>query len=175
MNTPILETERLILRPLTCADAEEIFTNWTSDAEVAKFMRWNTHTSAAETRGWLTFVEKNTDSDTDYDWGFVRKSDNKLIGSGGLYFKEEHGCFEMGYNTMKACWRQGYTTEAASAMAKFAFETLGETKLFAAHAKENPNSGKVMEKIGFRYAKDGHYDSFDGLRHYETREYFLER
>ena len=32
---PVLETERLIMRPLTVQDAEEIFTNWTGDPEVA--------------------------------------------------------------------------------------------------------------------------------------------
>lgn len=38
-----LETERLILRPLTVNDAEEAFKNWTSDDEVSKYVRWSTH------------------------------------------------------------------------------------------------------------------------------------
>ncbi len=174
MITPILETERLILRLLTVADADEAFKNWTSDPDVAKFMRWNTHENVDVTREWLTLIEQNTASDTSYDWGFVRKSDNKLIGSGGLYYNERHKGFEIGYNIMKDCWHQGYTSEAAAAMVAFAFQTLKETTLYACHAKENPNSGKVMEKVGFHYVQDGHYDSFDNQRHYETREYVLE-
>lgn len=175
MKTPILETERLILRPLTVEDAEEVYQNWSGDPEVAKFMRWSTHENVEVTREWLKEVEQNTNSDTVYDWGFVRKADNKLIGSGGLYFKEEHGCFELGYNIMRDCWRQGYTSEAAATIVAFAFKTLGETRLHCCHAIENPNSGKVMEKVGFHYVGDGHYDSFDGTRHFVTREYELER
>lgn len=174
MNTPILETERLILRPVTVSDAEEIYTNWTSDPEVARYVSWSTHPHVETTKEWLAFVEQNYASDTSYDWGFVRKSDNKLIGTGGLYYKEEHQCFEIGYNTMKECWHQGYTSEAAQAMITFAVETLGETKFHGRHAKENPNSGKVMEKVGFRYVQDGLFESFDGTKRGETREYILE-
>ena len=37
MTTPTIETERLILRPLKMTDVEEIFNNWTSDPDVAKY------------------------------------------------------------------------------------------------------------------------------------------
>lgn len=43
MNTLILETERLILRPLSVADAQAIFDRWTSDPVVTKYMRYSTH------------------------------------------------------------------------------------------------------------------------------------
>ena len=58
MKTPILETERLILRPITVADAEEIYTNWASDPDVAIYMTWSTHPNVEVTKGWLTEVEK---------------------------------------------------------------------------------------------------------------------
>ena len=50
MKTPILETERFILRPLTVSDAETVFANWTSDPDVAKFMRWELHKGISETQ-----------------------------------------------------------------------------------------------------------------------------
>lgn len=52
-----LETERLILRPLTVNDAEEAFKNWTSDDEVSKYVRWSTHKNVAEI---YTFRRKKT-------------------------------------------------------------------------------------------------------------------
>ena len=175
MRTPILETERLILRPLCLADAEEVFANWTSDPEVARFMAWSTHPNVEVTKAWLAEVEQNsTDSDKSYDWGFVRKADGKLIGSGGLYYNEQHEAFDLGYNIMKDCWHQGYTTEAARSMTQFAFQELKQKRIYANHAVDNPNSGKVMEKIGFRYFKDGSYDSMDGTKHFDSREYVLE-
>lgn len=50
---------------------------------------------------------------------------------------------------------------------------MGAKKFIAYHAKDNPNSGKVMEKVGFHYAEDGEYDSFDGTKHFESKCYEL--
>ncbi len=175
MLTPVLETERLLLRPLKESDAEAIFTNWASDPEVAKYMSWSTHSDREVTREWLQSIQANIAAEDKYDWGFVRKSDNKLIGSGGIYFKEERGMFTVGYNLMRECWNQGYTTEAVAKILEFAVKDLEQTRLFAYHAKENPNSGKVMEKLGFHYTKDRAYDSMDGKRHFEAKEYLYER
>lgn len=173
MRTPVLETERLILRPLHLSDAEEIFNNWTSDPEVEKYMTWNVHQSVEETKGWLKTVENNIDSDDIYNWGFVRKSDHKLIGSGGLYYNKSKEMFSIGYNIMKSCWNQGYTSEAAARMLKFAVEELKQKKLCACHAKENIYSGRVLEKIGFRYISDTAYKKMDGSKEFEAKEYIF--
>lgn len=170
-----METERLILRPLRVTDALEIYRNWASDPEVSKYMIWSTHQNVEVTRAWLSYVEENIDEAGIYDWGFVRKSDQVLIGSGGLYYKEDRGMFSLGYNIMKTCWNQGYATEAATRMVQFATEELHQKRLFAIHAKDNPNSGKVMEKIGFQYFKDTAYDSMDGTKHFEAKEYIYEQ
>lgn len=173
MKTPVLETRRLILRPLTLADGEDIYQNWATDPEVARFMRWSVHESVEVTKDWLKEVEASIELDVAYDWGFVLKENHMLIGSGGLYWKEEKGAFELGYNLMKKEWNKGYTTEAADEMVRFAKEELAQKELFCCHAKENIASGKVMEKIGFRYFKDGSYSSFDQSRTFETRDYKL--
>ncbi len=174
MKTPILETERLLLRPLKAEYAEEAYTNWTTDPEVAKYMIWSTHTDVEITRQWLTETEKTIDSDTAYDWGFFRKEDGKLIGSGGLYYKESQAAFEIGYNIMKACWHQRYTTEAANAMLTFAIQSLGAKRIYGRHAKENIYSGRVMEKLGLTFVKEGEFISMDSSKKYVSREYALE-
>lgn len=173
MKTPVLETQRLILRPLRAEDAEEIYTNWGSNPEVARFMSWSTHANSDVTREWLIGAEKNIEAEGIYEWGFVRKSDHKLIGSGGIYYKEIRGMYDLGYNIMKECWHQGYTSEAAAGIVEFAVQELKQKYLYAYHAKDNPNSGKVMEKVGFRYIGDREYDSMDGTKHFEAKEYIL--
>ena len=105
MNTPILETERLILRPITLADAEEIFHNWTSDPDVARYMAYSTHENVGATQEWLRMVEANRGLPTNFDWGFARKSDGRLIGSGGIYYKEGSGMFAF---SRKSCDRSFY-------------------------------------------------------------------
>lgn len=175
METPILETERLYLRPLTAKDAPEAYANWTSDPAVARFMRWSVHESAAETAEWLAAEEANSGSDTSYVWGFVSKADGALIGSGGLLFNEEAGLFEPGYNLMRGAWGQGYTTEAMREILRFGWETLGLEALYCIHAAENAASGAVLRKLGFVYWRDGAYEKLDGSETFRALEYKMQR
>ena len=55
MTTPILETERLLLRPFQQEDALDVFECWESDPEVAKYMFWTSHNDIEKTKEWLSF------------------------------------------------------------------------------------------------------------------------
>ena len=173
MRTPILETERLILRPLTVSDAETVFANWTSDPDVARFMRWERHKSISETQEWLAAEEELIERDSVYNWGFGLKETGELIGSGGLVFIESKVMYELGYNIMKKCWGQGIATEAAQRIIDFGKNELKQKQFYCCHAKDNPASGNVMTKIGFRYQQDGTYSSWNQERMFESKEYLL--
>ena len=173
MVTPILETERILLRPLKISDAEAVYNNWATDTDVTKYVRWNNHRSIDVTLEWLTSLENNIESDKSYDWGFLLKETGEVFGSGGVFYNDEHKMFEIGYVTMKKYLNKGLTTEAAKAIVDFAVNELKQTELYARHAKENIASGKVMEKCGFVYHSDGEYSSFDGTRTFKSRECFL--
>ncbi len=173
MKTPILETERLILRPLTVGDAQTIFENWTSDPDVARFMSWELHKTVSDTEAWLSFEEKAVEGDSVYDWGFVLKETGELIGSGGLVFLESRGMYELGYNIMKKYWNQGITTEAAQRIIDFGKSELNQNKFYCCHAKDNPASGRVMTKVGFQYQDESIYYSRNREKRFETREYLL--
>ena len=173
MRTPILETERLLLRPMTVSDAESAFANWTSDPDVARFMRWERHTAVADTRAWLAAEEAAVEGDQVYNWGFVLKETGALIGSGGLVWVEAKGMYELGYNIMKQCWNRGLATEAARRIIDFGTTELRQTQFFCRHAKDNPASGRVMTKVGFQYQRDGVYVSWNQERRFESKEYLL--
>ena len=57
---------------------------------------------------------------------------------------------ELGYWYEKSAWGHGYAFEAASALVRLAFADVGLTKLKAGHAADNPASGIVLRKLGFR-------------------------
>lgn len=172
MITPVLESKRMILRPLSLNDANHIFKSWTSDSEVAKFMIWDIHKSVDYTMEWLKIEEQNIDSEH-YVWGFVLKETGKLIGSGGINFKKELGCYELGYNIMKTYWGKGLTTEAGKVILDFAIRILEEKKFFCRHAADNIGSKKVMTKLGFEYYANSSYTSFSGEKHFLSRDYYL--
>lgn len=173
MRTPILETERLLLRPLTSADAGAAFHNWSGDREATKYMRWELHQTVEDARAWLAREEKNVMSDTAYNWGFVLKTAGELIGSGRLFYTRKHDMMELGYILARSQWKQGLATEAARSIVEFANHTLRLSQLFCCHAVENTASGNVMRKVGFVYQNDGMYSSFDGKRMFRCKEYVL--
>jgi ribosomal-protein-alanine N-acetyltransferase len=154
------------------ADTQTAFNNWTSDPDVAEYMRWNVHETVDTTIEWVTHVEQGLTNDKCFDWCFVLKETGEIFGSGGIFYDDSLKMFELGYCIMKKHWGKGLTTEAAQAIVDFAVNELNQTSFFLKHAKGNIGSGKVAEKLGFVYQKDSTYPKFDGTV-FQSREYLL--
>lgn len=167
---PILETERLILRPLTVEDAEDVF-DWASDERVTEYMAYPTHKSISDTQQWLAYARQD---EKEYNWGFVLKKENKLIGSGSIgpdnYME---GYWGFGYNVHYEFWNKGYTTEAMRAIIAYAHDELGVERFCACHAVENPASGRVMEKCGLQFHHNGKYSKADKSKIFDAKYYTM--
>ena len=162
MNTPILETQRLILRPFQTEDAVSVFECWESDPDVAKYMFWTSHNDIEKTREWIAFEIGQIEKDDWYRFALVLKDTNELIGTALIYYEEEVECWEVGYNLGKKYWGKGYTTEAVAEVINFAKKQLKIPQIVGRYAKENPASGRVMSKLGFQYERDIPYECNDG-------------
>ena len=169
-TVPTIETERLILRPLTIDDAEAAF-EWTGDERVAKYMIYSTHESIETTKEWLNSIKVSYEK---YEFGFVRKSDNKLIGAGSIRFHSDSEQWEIGYNIRFDCWNMGYTTEASLAMMNFVREKHNAHRFSAICAVENIGSARVMEKCGLHFTGNGEFTSYDGKKTFISKIYELE-
>ena len=168
---PILETERLILRPITLDDAEACF-SWRSDERVARFMCYPTAKDISETIAWIktTLVDEE-----EWNWAFVLKSENRVIGTGGIGpNKFMDGYWGIGYNLHYDYWHKGYCTEAMRAIVDYAHNELGVNKICSDHAVDNPRSGKVMEKLGLKFHHYGEYSKLDGSLTFKAKYYTLE-
>lgn len=174
MKFPVTETERLIIRPLKVSDAEHIFYTWAGDPRVTKFMTYSTHKTSDITREWLKSVEEKAQDSSylGFDVGFQLKETGKLIGSGGAYYKSEFDRWSIGYNIAYDYWHMGYTSEAMRAVLDYLI-SIGIKRFISDHAIDNPNSGKVMEKLGMKYDHDGSYTCFDG-RVFDAKFYILD-
>ncbi|HEV2747307.1 MAG TPA: GNAT family N-acetyltransferase [Allosphingosinicella sp.] len=73
----------------------------------------------------------------------------QLIGSAGLG-RRPSGAVELGYWISRPHWGLGYATEAARAVVAIARDGLRLKRLTAGHFLDNPASGRVLEKLGFR-------------------------
>lgn len=173
MKLQRIETERLLLRELKVQDAEHIYKTWTSDPRVTKFMSYVTHESADITKGWLAEVEKqNEDENSDrLIWGLELKSTGQLIGSCDVVYKPEYQKWSIGYNIAFDYWNKGYTTEAAKAVVEY-LSSMGVKHFCASHAVDNPASGRVMEKIGMTFWRNGCCQCHDG-KVFEAKYYIL--
>ena len=168
MHNYIIETERLILRPLKIEDAEAVY-QWVSDGRVAKYMVYNTYTSLEAVIEWLTMLQE---PNVEYHFGFVRKEDGLLLGSGSIGPDSVRRDFwKFGYNLRYDCWRYGYATEATKAMMKFANEHFDVVKFSSSHVEQNKASGHVMEKCGLHFVKYGEFQKLDGSNKMRSMEY----
>lgn len=162
-----IKTERLLLRPLTVGDAEEVF-EWVSDERVARYMVYSTYTDIEQVRGWLAFVEENAST---YNFGFERISDGMLIGSGDIGFNFQKGRWVFGYNFRYDCWGMGYATEAAKAMINYARTNFDAHKFASSHCEPNLASGNVMKKCGLHFVGYGTFQKLDGSVEMRSMEY----
>jgi len=73
----------------------------------------------------------------------------QLIGGAGLAAQAD-GEIELGYWIARKHWGLGYATEAAKAVVDLARNSLRVKRLVAGHFIDNPASGRVLRKLGFR-------------------------
>jgi RimJ/RimL family protein N-acetyltransferase len=73
----------------------------------------------------------------------------RIIGGIGLHGDGEGG-HELGYWLSPGAWGHGYATEAGRAVIDIARVGLGLKRLSSGHFADNPASGKVLRKLGFR-------------------------
>lgn len=153
MDTPIpvLETERLRLRPFTRADAPAVHV-LAGAPEVAATTFHIPHPypdSAAET--WISTHADAARSGDGYVWAIERSSDDTMMGCISLTIATAHDRGEMGYWLGVPFWNQGYTSEAARRVVAFGFTQLGLHRIQATCFLRNPASARVMQKAGLTY------------------------
>ena len=161
-TVPVLETERLILRPLALSDMEAVF-KWAGDERVNRFMIYPLYKSAEDGREWLGSLYSD---DGKKDFGFVLKESGELIGSGGIYYHDDwHGqsdVWSVGYNLRHDHQGRGLATEAMERIIGWARETLGVREIAGTFAIENTASRRVMEKLGMTFYETTEYTKLDG-------------
>ena len=135
-GTQTIETERLLLRPLTPEDAPMMYANWANDPDVTRWLRWEPHKNVGETRELLAAWALLYPNGDYYQWAIVEKSTRQVFGSIGVFtsssaeperdpwpgFDHTNGVWEVGYCIGKAWWNKGFTTEALKAVVEYWFK-----------------------------------------------------
>ena len=144
----MIETNRLLLRPMTDADVDAVFA-LRSDADVMRYIR--EPQVRAEAERWVKLVSSKWESDGVGLCAVILKETNELIGWCGLWILAETGEREVGYAIAKNYWKQGFAAEAAEGSLEYGFTKLKLPKIVACANPDNTGSRRVMEKIGMTF------------------------
>lgn len=155
IGTKEIETDRLLLRRFTKADAQAVYTNYASDDLATKYLTWPSHQDVSVTEAILdTWVEGYGDL-SQYKWAItLKRNPSEALGditaSIPHEFEKIDAC-EIGYVLSPKYWGQGIMTEALKAVAEYLLTQVDFNRLEALFDVDNVGSGRVMAKAGLKY------------------------
>ena len=151
----LLETDRLVLRPIRGSDFDELF-RMNSDPIVMKYIgdgsTRNHKQMCEEIEMLIAYYTKRPGMGV---FAIELKTSSEFIGAGGLTYNTQKAEIELGYRLLAAHWNNGYATEASYALLRHAFQNLHVDKVIASAHEENHLSHKVLNKIGMEQVGKG--------------------
>lgn len=146
----LLETARLVLRPLELADAEQtqrLFPHWEIVRYLANVVPWPYPADGAQTY-YRDIALPGMACGAEWHWSVRLKTDpDQLIGSIGVFTKQDNN---RGFWLGLPWQRQGLMTEATEAVTDYWFNELGFPIMRVPKAVANVASRRLSEKNGMR-------------------------
>jgi RimJ/RimL family protein N-acetyltransferase len=152
MDGPVLETERLILRP----PQEEDLDGWAefmADPEASKFIG-GVQARATAWRGMAT-MRGSWELKGYGMFSVIEKSTGRWVGRLGPWMPEGWPGTEVGWGLHPAAQGKGYGVEGSTAAIDWAFDTLGWTQVIHCIHPENTPSRRLAERLGSRLLGPG--------------------
>lgn len=170
---PTLETTRCILRyPLT-DDSLRLLSAFTSD-DFPKYVPLGQIDSIEQVDDWIKGAQARWAKGQGYTWTVERKSDSIVVGQVTLVQLGIGSTWSLAFWTHPDCWGQGYATEIASCAIDYAFRELSASRVWAATAKWNEASLRVLQKLGMKYLRDNNEGYRIDDEPIPTKEFVLE-
>jgi RimJ/RimL family protein N-acetyltransferase len=146
-----LETDRLVLRPVTSEDLDH-FAPMDADPEVMRYIGNGRPRTRAEAAAGL---DRLTACWRDHGFGMFAaqvRDTGAVIGWVGpaipAFLPEVLPAVEIGWRLRREFWGSGYATEGARAVLPFAFGDCRLNRLVSIRHVDNVASGRVMAKLG---------------------------
>ena len=157
----VLETERIVLRRFTEADAEPLAALY-GDPRVMRFITLQPPSLATVESeilpGYLREYRELADGLGSF--AAIEKATGQMAGRFSLRPANSYGLTggtELGYRLYPACWGRGLATEGACALIASAFERLRLDRVVATTMADNTGSWRVLEKCGLRRVRTFYY------------------
>jgi RimJ/RimL family protein N-acetyltransferase len=139
-------TERLLLRPGWADDAVPLRDAIAHEDVAYKLATLPWPYTLGDAQWFLN--QDRTEADANFLIFLRTNAAPRLIG--GIGIKDDDGLPEIGYWITPSEWGRGYVTEAGHAVIDIARHSLRLPKLVSGHFVDNPASGNVLRKLGFK-------------------------
>ena len=150
-----IETDRLILRPLTY-DQLLKYAKCDNVLETELNLKASSRSISEELREALeqTILPNVADASKNYlystIWTAISKDENRMVADLCFYGEPNtDGEIEIGYGTYNDCQNRGFMTEIVGGIVKWVETQIGISSIIASTDKTNVASFKVLEKNGF--------------------------
>ena len=169
MNSQILTTERLVLRPYSLSDVEPLVRLAGAREVAATTLRIPHPYTEQDAKNFIATCQASTGDEARF--AITLRTDGQFCRGTGLLLDAAQHHAELGYWLGVPFWGQGYATEAARAVLDYGFDVLNLHRIYASYLTHNVASGGVLRKIGMRYegCLRGHickWDTFHDLECY---------
>lgn len=146
---PVLESQRLRLRPLRADDAGDLFALY-GDSGVTRYWNFGAWSQLAQAKAWL--AERMTwGPPAAYPWALADRDNDGLLGTVTLFLLNSRpGRAEIGYSLQSARQGQGLAREGVRRAIAFAFDELGLEHIEADVDPLNEPSWRLLERLGFQ-------------------------
>ena len=171
MTLPIIETERLRLRPLAPGDLDALHALWI-DPEVRRYL-WDDEVIPRERAAEVIAASEELFRLHDFGWwGARERAADELVGFCGLRFVDESEDVEIGFGLAPARWNRGLTTEAARACLRYGLVEKNLPRVLGITDAANAASARVLEKLGMTLDRRATHHGLDTLFYSLAREDF---
>lgn len=142
---PELITERLLLRTMTLADADDL-REWTPNKSLYQY--WGKKPGKADLKPELLFAAQSKPTKS-FHWGIVHRKDAKVIGEVWVYLIENDRMAKLAIRLSDRYHGHGYATEALREVVRFCFENTQLQRLWSDVDVRNTASVRMLESCGF--------------------------
>lgn len=151
LHTPVLETKRLSLRPITLEDGPAILAI-RSDQENMRYVSMTPYQDLERAQRFILAVTSDVGQGEVCFWGICLKETQELIGTICLWsFSEDFKSAEVGYELLVSHQGQGLMREALKAVIAFGFKKLKMSQIIAVTHQENSRSTGLLRGFKFHF------------------------
>lgn len=155
-SVPVLESDRLLLRPFTFEDIRNEYVSIIRDSDVQKYLGGSIVILKNDKyiSCWLRNINgRLLRSRTVFTWCIENKKEHKVIGRIDLGGFTKKSMASVAYHFSKDYWNKGFATEAVKEVTRFGINDLLLHRIEATVLPENIGSIRVLSKNG--YVKEG--------------------